>query len=120
VQHIINPGAVSLFEDPKLILSAEVYQYEKITVINGAGEDKDLDYSSISPAPSFLAFKINIDSTGRNKLAFSVLTRQAMNFEFETRQITNDFAGVSNNITEAAGLYFLQNLSEIWEGYLFT
>ena len=115
-----NPGAVALFEDPKLILSAEVYQYEKITVINGAGENKDLDYSSISPAPSFLAFKINIDSTGRNKLAFSVLTRQAMNFEFETRQITNDFAGVSNNITEAAGLYYLQNLSEIWAGFTFS
>jgi len=115
-----NPGAVALFEDPKLILSAVVYQFENITVVNGAGENKDLDYSSISPSPSFFAFKINIDSTGRNKLAFSVLTRQAMDFEFETRQISNDFAGVSDNITEAAGLYFLQNFNEIWAGATFS
>jgi hypothetical protein len=115
-----NPGAVALFEDPKLILSAEVYQYEKITVVDGAGENKDLDYSSISPSPSFLAFKINIDSTGRNKLAISVLTRQAMNFEFETRQVENDFEDITDNVAEAAGLYFLQKFDEIWAGATFS
>jgi len=85
-----NPGAVSLFNDPKVILSAKVYQYEGITVVNGAGKNKDLDYSSISPSPTFFAFDINIDTTGRNKLAFSILTRQSMNFDFETRQIGID------------------------------
>jgi hypothetical protein len=115
-----NPGAVALFEDPKLILSAEVYQYEKITVVDGAGENKDLDYSSISPSPSFLAFKINIDSTGKNKLAISVLTRQAMNFEFETRQVENGFEDVTDNVAEAAGIYFIQKFDEIWAGDTFS
>jgi len=62
-----NPGVVSFFDDPKLILSAKVYQYELVTVINGAGNNKDLDYSSISPSPTFVAFKFNIDTTGRNR-----------------------------------------------------
>jgi hypothetical protein len=113
-----NPGAVSLFEDPKLILSAKVYQLDKITVINGAGENKDLDYSSITPAPTFVAFNVNIDSAGRNKLAFSVLTRQSMNFEFEKREI--ETAAGLNSTIEGGGLSLHQKLDEIWSGVTFA
>ncbi|HEX9251154.1 MAG TPA: hypothetical protein VF870_02880 [Ignavibacteriaceae bacterium] len=115
-----NPGAVALFNDPKLILSAKVYQYEAITVVNGAGENKDLDYSSISPAPTFVAFDIIIDTTGRNKLAFSLLTRQSMNFEFETRQIgiENDAIPAANFV--AGGLTMNQKFDEIWGGITFS
>lgn len=116
-----NPGAVALFDDSKLILSAKVYQYEQVTVINGAGQNKDLDYSSISPSPTFVAFKINIDTTGKNKLAFSLLTRQSMNFDFETRQI-----GTERNLNEygsnfaAGGLSLQQKFDEIWGGLTFS
>lgn len=116
-----NPGAVSLFNDPKVILSAKVYQYEGITVVNGAGKNKDLDYSSISPSPTFFAFDINIDTTGRNKLAFSILTRQSMNFDFETRQIgiDNNLTGLNNSFT-AGGLSMTQNFDEIWGGVTYS
>ncbi|HSR18549.1 MAG TPA: hypothetical protein VLM39_10715 [Ignavibacteriaceae bacterium] len=113
-----NPGAVSLFDDPKLILSAKVYQLDQITVINGAGENKDLNYSSITPAPTFVAFNVNIDSAARNKLAFSVLTRQSMNFEFEKREIETD-AGLNSSI-EGGGLSLHQKLDEIWSGVTFS
>ncbi len=115
-----NPGAVALFNDPKLILSAKVYQYEAITVVNGAGEDKDLDYSSISPAPTFVAFDIIIDTTGRNKLAFSLLTRQSMNFEFESRQIGIESAGLPATNFVAGGLTMQQKFDEIWGGLTFS
>jgi hypothetical protein len=116
-----NPGAVSLFKDPKLILSAKVYQFEKITVVNGAGENKDLDYSSISPSPTFVAFNIDIDSTGSNCLAFSLLTRQSMNFELETRQIGEEpnISGLKGNLT-AGGLSLVQNFDDIWGGLTFS
>jgi hypothetical protein len=114
-----NPGAVALFNDPKLILSAKVYQYEAITVVNGAGENKDLDYSSISPAPTFVAFDIIIDTTGRNKLAFSLLTRQSMNFEFETRRIGIENGSTSNSFV-AGGLSMEQKFDEIWGGLTFS
>ena len=114
-----NPGAVALFNDPKLILSAKVYQYEAITVVNGAGENKDLDYSSISPAPTFVAFDIIIDTTGRNKLAFSLLTRQSMNFEFETRRIGIEDGSTPNNFV-AGGLSMEQKFDEIWGGLTFS
>ena len=111
-----NPGAISLFEDPKVILSAKVYQYEEFKVVNGAGNNEDLDYSGISPSPTFVAFKIKIDSTGRNKLAFSVLTRQSMNFEFETREIETD----GSQYYTAGGLMMNQNFDEIWAGASFS
>ncbi len=114
-----NPGAVALFNDPKLILSAKVYQYEAITVVNGAGENKDLDYSSISPSPTFFAFDINIDTTGRNKLAFSLLTRQSMNFQFETRQIGIEDGNEASNFI-SGGLSMQQKFDEIWGGLTFS
>ncbi len=114
-----NPGAVALFNDPKLILSAKVYQYEAITVVNGAGENRDLDYSSISPAPTFVAFDIIIDTTGRNKLAFSLLTRQSMNFEFETRRIGIEDGSAATNFV-AGGLSMKQKFDEIWGGLTFS
>ena len=115
-----NPGAVALFNDPKLILSAKVYQYEAITVVNGAGENKDLDYSSISPSPTFVAFDIIIDTTGKNKLAFSLLTRQSMNFEFETRQIGIESDGIPATNFVAGGLSMQQKFDEIWGGLTFS
>ncbi len=111
-----NPGAIPLFDDPKVILSAKVYQYEKIKVINGAGENKDLSHSSISPSPSFVAFKVKIDSTQRNKLAFSVLTRQSMKFKLETRQTKQD----TGNTIINGGISAFQDFDEIWAGATYS
>jgi hypothetical protein len=114
-----NPGAISLFSDPKVILSAKVYQVEKIKILNGAGENQNLDYTSITPSPSFVAFNVKIDSTGRNKLAFSVLTRQLMSFDFESRQMTS--SGDPNaNLFTTGGLSMKQDFKEIWTGASFS
>lgn len=114
-----NPGAISLFNDPKLILSAKVYQYENFKVIDGAGENKDLVFSSIAPAPSFVAFNIKIDSTGKNKMAFSILSRQAMRFKFETAQSTVDPQSTGNSIT-SGGFSLNQDFDEIWGGLSYS
>ena len=116
-----NPGAVALFNDAKAILSAKVYQYETITIVNGAGENKDLDYSSITPSPTFIAFDVNIDTTGINKLAFSLLTRQSMNFDFETRQISTINNSTNSDFDyTAGGVSANQKLDEIWGGVTFS
>ena len=114
-----NPGAISLFGDPKVILSAKMYQIERIKILNGGGENKNLDYTSISPSPSFVAFNVKIDSTGRNKLAFSVLTRQLMNFDFESRQMTNNDDPATSLYT-TGGLSMKQDFKEIWTGVTFS
>jgi len=112
-----NPGAITLFSEPQLILSAKVYQYETIKIVDGAGVGKDLDYSSISPAPTFAAFNIGFDSTSDNKLAFSILTRQTMNFEFETRRVNNT---VAEDEIIASGFSKTEKFDEMWFGFTFA
>ena len=115
-----NPGAISLFNDPKLILSAKVYQYESISVQEGGGANVDLKYSSISPSPTFVAFNVNIDSTGRNTLAFSVLTRQSMKFNLSTNvNVTTAFPGVPTT-AKTSGVSLLQDFDEVWAGASFS
>jgi hypothetical protein len=114
-----NPGALSLFTDQKVILSAKVYQIEKIKIQNGAGTNKDLDYTSITPAPSFVAINIKIDSTGRNKLAFSLLTRQLMNFDFESGEMSEDTDPSTYSYT-TGGFSMKQDFKEIWTGVSYS
>lgn len=115
-----NPGAISLFNDPKLILSAKVYQYESLSVQDGGGANADLRYSSITPSPTFVAFNVNIDSTGRNALAFSVLTRQSMKFNLSTNvNVTTTEPGNSTTST-TSGVSMLQDFDEVWTGASFS
>ena len=117
-----NPGAVALFPDPSFILSVLVYQLETISIEDGAGTGRQLDYSTIDPSPSFLAFDIKFDFLGEARLAFSLLTRQRMNFDFRTRIIDSleiipsspgkeDFAG---------GISLERNFDEIWGGITYA
>ena len=54
-----NPGAIALFDDAQFILSALVYQLENYTIKDGAAEGIDLDFSTVIPSPSFVAFEFD-------------------------------------------------------------
>src|SRR5512145_1394307 len=54
-----NPGAVALFQDPRFIVSAKIYEANRQVIKNGAGQGQDLTNSSITPSPSFFAAAIN-------------------------------------------------------------
>jgi len=117
-----NPGAVALFEDAKLILSAQVYQLETITVEDGVGLGEDLVHSTIVPSPSFVAFNLKFDFLGDARLAFSILTRQKMNFEFQTRLIDSlDIIESSPGKENFAGGVSLQReFNELWVGLTYS
>ncbi|MCH7774313.1 MAG: hypothetical protein IH784_07895 [Bacteroidetes bacterium] len=117
-----NPGAVALFDDPKFILSAQVYQLETITVEDGAGLGEDLVFSTIVPSPSFVAFNLKFDFLGDARLAFSILTRQKMNFEFQTRLIDSlDIIESSPGKENFAGGVSLQReFNETWVGLTYS
>jgi hypothetical protein len=66
-----NPGTIALFEEAKFILSARVYQLDNYVLEDGAAEGVDLDFSTLTPSPSFLAFDFDFDFLGQDKLAFS-------------------------------------------------
>jgi hypothetical protein len=113
-----NPGAVALFDDPRFILSAKVYEQNSLTVENGAGPGADLTSSSISPSPSFVAAALKFKWLHENKLAVSILTRQRMNAEAATRRITtfDVLPGVPGVEDFAGGVSFEQEVEEDWVG----
>ncbi len=117
-----NPGAISLFKDANFILSARVYQFETINVENGAGKGADLNFSTIVPSPSFVAFDFKFDFLGDARLAFSILTRQKMEFEFQTRLIDSldviDSSPGKENF--AGGLSIQREFNEVWGGLTYS
>jgi len=117
-----NPGAVALFKDPKLVLSAKVYEYQSIVVEDGAGEGKDLKFSSISPSPTFVAIAFDFDWLGDDQLAVSILTRQQMNTEFATRKIepVDIYTDEPGEEDFAGGISFDQKFNEIWAGLTYS
>ncbi|MDX1700707.1 MAG: hypothetical protein R3250_08825 [Melioribacteraceae bacterium] len=117
-----NPGAVALFKDVQFILSALVYQFENYTIQDGAAEGVDLDYSTIVPSPSFVAFDFNFDFLGKDKLAFSILTRQTASFEFSTRIIDSlDVIGSSpGKESFAGGVSYEKKFDDIWGGITYS
>ncbi|MEE9448934.1 MAG: hypothetical protein V3V72_02695, partial [Ignavibacteriaceae bacterium] len=117
-----NPGAVALFEDANFILSARVYQLESITVEDAAGKGKNLDFSTIVPSPSFVAFDFKFDFLDDARLALSILTRQKMNFEFQTRLIDSlDIIESSPGKENFAGGTSLQReFNEVWGGLTYS
>ena len=117
-----NPGAVALFEDANFILSARVYQLETITVEDGAGLGTDLTYSTVVPSPSFIAFDFKFDFLGDARLALSILTRQKLDFEFQTRlidslDIINSSPGKENF---TGGISVQREFDEVWGGLTYS
>ena len=117
-----NPGAIALFPDVNFILSAQVYQLDNYNVKNGAGDGKDLDYSSIVPSPSFIAFNISFDFLGNDRLAVSVLTRQSTQVEFSTRIIDSIDVIESSPGKEdfAGGLNYIKDFNDVWGGVTYS
>ncbi len=117
-----NPGAIALFPDVKFILSAQVYQLDNYKVKNGAGDGKDLDYSSLVPSPTFIAFNIDFDFLGDDRLAVSVLTRQSTQVEFTTRIIDSIDVIESSPGKEdfAGGLSYIKDFNDVWVGLTYS
>jgi hypothetical protein len=117
-----NPGAVALFPDRSFVLSARVYQIETISIEDGAGTGRELDYSTIVPSPSFVAFDFKFDFLGDARLALSLLSRQRMDFEFRYRLIDSlDILPASPGKEEfAGGLSLDRNFDEIWGGLTYS
>ena len=117
-----NPGAIALFPDVKFILSAQVYQLDNFTIKDGAAEGKDLDYSSIVPSPNFVAFDLNFDFLGDDRLAFSILTRQNSNLEFSSRiidslDVIKSWLGKENF---AGGINTEKKFNDVWGGITYS
>ncbi len=113
-----NPGALGYIKDPELLLSANVYQAATIRIENGAGEGIDLETSAINPLPNMLAGAIRATWLGRNKIAYSLLTRYR--FDAEVRGASVGRADVLERYPGdedfAGGLFRKGDAKELWAG----
>ena len=108
-----NPGAVALFKEASLLLSAQVYEYAALKLEEGADEGRPLKTSSIRPAPDLLAGTLRFSWLGNHKLAYSILTRERSEVEIQARGSERDPA---SQVLTGEELLYSSNLKETWAG----
>ena len=79
-----NPGALSLIDNPRFLLSFDTFQISSLRVENGAGEGLDLSNTSIRSIPRIIAGELARNDDSPNRFGYSILTRQQADFNFQT------------------------------------
>jgi len=113
-----NPGALGYIEKPELLLSANVYQASSLTIKDGAGEDFDLSTSDFNLLPNMFAGAFRWSWLGKNKLAYSFLTRYRFNATIKGSQ-TSRFDVLPEYPGEedfAGAVSFGEDVKELWAG----
>lgn len=94
-----NPGKLALTNDPNFLFSARIFEYvnlkiqPKDPIIDGASE------SYLRPSPAFIVYSLSSDWLGKNKLAFSLLTRHTFDVRLKTRYVGNvESTDISNEL----------------------
>jgi hypothetical protein len=113
-----NPGALGYIENPELLLSANVYERSTLQLENGAGAGQDLVSRDFKPLPNMVAGAFRGAWLGKNKVAYSVITRYRFEVELEAARIDrfdviDDFPGDEDF---AGAVAFRANVKETWVG----
>ena len=111
-----NPGSLALVIDPSAILTATVFGMETIKVID---EDPDQDAVTsrhVGPQPSLFAGSLPMHWFG-GQMAYSVLTRQELNFRLTEREgAVIGFDETGDTLSLGTEILFDQDVSETWGG----
>ncbi|MCY1047111.1 hypothetical protein OV208_37765 [Corallococcus sp. bb12-1] len=113
-----NPGALGLLTAPELELTGSVYEYTRVTVVDGLGSGRNLGLSDVSAVPSLIAGSFRFDFLGKSQLAYSLLTRQGFSYSMETRGVHagTDLAGVTGMNALSTDVQLDQSVHEYWAG----
>ena len=106
-----NPGNLSLTDDPNFLFTARVFEFSSLQVDPENSKVTNFGTTSFKPSPSFVVGNITADWLGKNRIAFSFLTRQMMDLKLKTRfDGTVDDNSLSNEFTME------ETLHDIWVG----
>jgi hypothetical protein len=113
-----NPGALSIDEEPGILLAARVYQWTRYTFASGLSDRTDIGNDRVSPAPGLIAGRFRFGWLGSDQLAYSLLVRQRAKLEMEGRRLdTRDvISGVDGDETYGAYAGLTEDLNETWIG----
>ena len=113
-----NPGALGITGAGGLILSAGVYEGNIYALEQGDSAANRLSSFRVNPAPSYLAGRLPTDSLISERLTYSLITRQSMRLDLQTRTTTTNgsFIGIPVQGELAAENLLLQDITEVWGG----
>ena len=113
-----NPGQIALTENPSFLLSAKVYQYQKISLENNTSELPGLEDSDFGSAPSLVAGSFNIKKLPNHRFAYSLMTRQQAQYDSQIRiSLDSDlFPNIPGTELLVGDVGNTQNLKEEWWG----
>ena len=111
-----NPGGLALAPRSEFLLSGTALQFLRVSVANGSGPRHDLVTSTLTTVPSLLAGEIPV--LKHDRLAYSYLTRQAVDLEMQERlTVGAESASPLPNATFAAfEIDYHQTVSDNWFG----
>ncbi|MCZ6765682.1 MAG: hypothetical protein O7D32_01990 [bacterium] len=112
-----NPGALGIIDDPEVLLSAQAFQYQSITVKDLIALTEDIQQTRFGTAPSLFAVMIKTRVQG-GKIAFSVLTRMQFKARLVARlsrpqDVISSVPGNESLVGEAIAE---QDMNENWFG----
>lgn len=111
-----NPGLLALQREGGLLVGANVYTFQRISV-DGYRYGKS-DQSTLAASPGMVAGRIPVDSTVLSGVAYSILGRQFFSAEVESRYTdTGDLYGTPGNPQQISAEWaFGTQLRETWLG----
>jgi hypothetical protein len=111
-----NPGGLALAPRSEFLLAGTAFQFLQVSVVNGSGPKRDLVTSTLTTVPSLLAGEIPIFK--HDRLAYSYLTRQAVDLEMQERlTVGAESESPLPNATFAAfEVDYQQSVSDNWYG----
>jgi hypothetical protein len=115
-----NPGSLALVPNPKVILTASVFQIETIKVSSVDPTHETVRSQGIGTAPSLFAGTLPVHWWG-GRWAYSFLTRQKLSFRLVDRQgliIGQDAAG--DSLSLGGEILYDQWVDEQWGGLTYS
>jgi hypothetical protein len=111
-----NPGAFALAGAAEVLLAGSAYQYQKVSIENGAGPGRSLSSSTLDAVPSLFAGEIKV--LKHDRLAYAFLTRRSMDMEI-VRRATSGFESmvpITSPQFAAGEINIKQSFTEGWYG----
>lgn len=111
-----NPGRIGLVENPAFLLSANVYEWTKLTVTDAFGESADLSKSDFGGVPSLVAGTFKLGFMPKHRFAYAILQRQSINADISYKDevegdVIEHFPG---DEVFGASLRIFQKVREQW------
>jgi hypothetical protein len=111
-----NPGAFALAGAAEILLAGSAYQYQRVSIDNGAGPGRSLTSSTLDAVPSLFAGELKV--LQHDRLAYAFLTRRSMDMEIVRRATTGfeSMVPITGPAFAAGEIELKQNFSEGWYG----